>query len=283
MKKILKWGAISIVALIVLITAIAIASGGGSKSTGSPGAVASSPAATRYSSARQVVTALKQGGLACSGGSDNTPVVSGASSETQCNFTSSELVLIDVFPGTVSTATVLSDSVSTGTQQIWSDVGPNWQVQTDGTYVKRVQAILRGRVIAGPWHPAAADQQSSSSSPSTVAPATSAPASPSMTAAQAQAVQAAQSYLSDGQGFSYESLLQQLTSSDGSGFSTSDATFAIGYLKPDWDQQAVDAAKNYLSDGQGFSRDSLIQQLTSSDGNGFTEAQAAYAVAKVGL
>jgi hypothetical protein len=104
-----------------------------------------------------------------------------------------------------------------------------------------------------------------------------------MTAARAQAVQAAQGYLSLGSGFSYESLLQQLTSSDGSGFSTADTTFAIGYLKPDWDQQAVEAAKGYLALGTGFSRDSLIQQLTSSDGNGFTEAQAEYAVAKVGL
>lgn len=33
----------------------------------------------------------------------------------------------------------------------------------------------------------------------------------------------------------------------------------------------------------GFSRDSLLQQLTSSYGYGFTEAQAEYAVAQVGL
>ena len=33
----------------------------------------------------------------------------------------------------------------------------------------------------------------------------------------------------------------------------------------------------------GFSRDSLIQQLTSSAGNGFTEAQAEYAANQVGL
>ena len=33
----------------------------------------------------------------------------------------------------------------------------------------------------------------------------------------------------------------------------------------------------------GFSAASLTQQLTSDAGNGFTPAQAAYAVAKIGL
>jgi host cell surface-exposed lipoprotein len=103
-----------------------------------------------------------------------------------------------------------------------------------------------------------------------------------MTTAQQQAVQAARSYLDLGTGFSYEGLLQQLTSSAGSGFAKSDAEYAINYLKPDWDQQAVEAAKGYLELG-GFSRASLIQQLTSSAGSGFTLAQAEYAANKVGL
>jgi Host cell surface-exposed lipoprotein len=112
----------------------------------------------------------------------------------------------------------------------------------------------------------------------TAAATTQAPASPAMTVAQQQAVDAAQGYLSDGQGFSYESLLQQLTSSAGDGFATADAEFAINYLNPNWDQQAVDSAQGYLSDGQGFSYESLLQQLTSTSGSGFTEAQAEYAI-----
>jgi hypothetical protein len=83
-------------------------------------------------------------------------------------------------------------------------------------------------------------------------------------------------------GFSAESLLQQLTSSYGNGFSQADASFAISYLNPDWNQQAVDAAQGYIKMG-GFSASSLLQQLTSSYGNGFTEAQAEYAVGQVGL
>jgi hypothetical protein len=35
--------------------------------------------------------------------------------------------------------------------------------------------------------------------------------------------------------------------------------------------------------GSGFSQEGLIQQLTSSAGNGFTEVQAEYAASKVGL
>jgi hypothetical protein len=128
---------------------------------------------------------------------------------------------------------------------------------------------------------AAAATPSSAPASSDPSPSSS-PAGPSMTTAQQQAVDAAQGYLQMGSGFSYESLLNQLTSSSGDGFSTSDAKFAISYLHPDWDAQAVEAAKGYLQVG-GFSRASLIQQLESSYGDGFTASQAEYAANKVGL
>jgi Host cell surface-exposed lipoprotein len=122
--------------------------------------------------------------------------------------------------------------------------------------------------------PAAVSSAAANSAPSTAA----APAGPSMTTAQQQAVEAAQGYLGMGSGFSYDSLLNQLTSSAGNGFAKSDAEFAIKYLNPDWDQQAVGAANGYLGIGTGFSEQGLLKQLTSSAGNGFTEAQAEYAV-----
>jgi hypothetical protein len=124
---------------------------------------------------------------------------------------------------------------------------------------------------------AAPSSAAASSAPST----TAAPASPAMSGAQQQAVDAAQSYLSEGQGFSEQGLLGQLTSNAGNGFPKSDAEFAINYLNPNWDQQAVDAASGYLSEGQGFSEQGLLQQLTSSAGDGFTEAQAEYAINSV--
>lgn len=130
----------------------------------------------------------------------------------------------------------------------------------------------------------------SSPAPATTAPAVSAPsdpvatqAAPVLTGSQQQAVDSAQSYLSLGSGFSKAGLIKQLTSSYGEGFKQADATFAVSYLSPDWDAQAVMAAKGYMDLGSGFSRSGLIQQLTSPYGNQFTEAQAEYAAAKVGL
>jgi len=102
-----------------------------------------------------------------------------------------------------------------------------------------------------------------------------------MTSAQQQVVDSAESYLGEGQGFSQQGLMNQLTSSSGEGFPESDAEFAISYLHPDWDQQAVDSATGYLSEGQGFSEQGLLQQLTTSAGEGFTEAQGEYAISHV--
>jgi hypothetical protein len=99
-----------------------------------------------------------------------------------------------------------------------------------------------------------------------------------MTGGQQQAVDSAESYLSEGQGFSKQGLLNQLTSSFGEAFSKSDAEFAIKYLKPSWDKQAVDSANGYLSEGQGFSEQGLLQQLTAAAGEGFTQAQGEYAI-----
>lgn len=99
----------------------------------------------------------------------------------------------------------------------------------------------------------------------------------------AQAVTAAKGYLSDGQGFSQAGLLSQLTSSSGSQFTQDQAAYGVANSGADWNAQAVQCAKNYMSSGMGFSRDSLIQQMTSTYGSQFTEAQAEYAASQVGL
>lgn len=119
--------------------------------------------------------------------------------------------------------------------------------------------------------------------PTTAAPTTPAPTTPALTASQQQAIESAQSYLDNLGGFSEEGLLKQLTSSYGEGFSQADAQFAINYLHPDWYQQAVESAKSYISDGMGFSKAGLYQQLTSSYGEGFTAGQANYALTQVGM
>ncbi len=98
--------------------------------------------------------------------------------------------------------------------------------------------------------PSAAVSSAASAAPSTSA----APAGPSITGAQQQAVDAANGYLTEGQGFSEQGLLQQLTSGAGSGFTQAQAEYAINYLHPDWDAQAVDAAKGYMQLGGSVRR-----------------------------
>ena len=54
---------------------------------------------------------------------------------------------------------------------------------------------------------------------------------------------------------------------------------ACGGDQPD---KLVESAKGYMELG-GFSHAGLLEQLTSSAGEGFTNAQALYALKKVGL
>jgi hypothetical protein len=103
------------------------------------------------------------------------------------------------------------------------------------------------------------------------------------TAAQQQAIDAAEGYLTDGQGFSKAGLISQLHSPDGNGFSLSLAKFAVSHVQVGWKHQAVIAAKGYMSDGEGFSYEGLVQQLDSQYGGQFTLAQAEYAAKAVGL
>lgn len=107
--------------------------------------------------------------------------------------------------------------------------------------------------------------------------ATPAPSpTPAFTPAQEQAIVSAEGYLSDGQGFSKAGLMSQLTSRAGDGFTRHLAAFAVNELHPDWMRQAVISARGYLSSGEGFSRASLIGQLQSAAGEGFTHAQAVH-------
>lgn len=115
----------------------------------------------------------------------------------------------------------------------------------------------------------------------TPAPHPSKPTKAKLTASQEQAVGAAREYL-EFTAFSRKALIHQLSSSAGAGFSVKDATFAVDYLKVDWNDQAAKAAKQYL-EFTHFSRAGLIHQLESPAGAGFTHKQAVYGVSKAGL
>jgi hypothetical protein len=151
-------------------------------------------------------------------------------------------------------------------------------------------AILLAGCGSGPYNPPPVTKAPQLSTPPSYssavpAPMPASPATPAYTASQQQAIDAAQSYITDGQGFSQQGLIEQLDSPDGNGFSVADATFAVNnvWVPGLWDAQAALAAQSYMSDGQGFSCSSLLEQLTSPDGNGFTQAQGEYGVQSVGL
>ena len=72
----------------------------------------------------------------------------------------------------------------------------------------------------------------------------------------------------------------------GSGSSSSSSVSSQAPAAPTYtpaQQQAIDAAENYLTDGTGFSRKGLIQQLHSHYGNGFSKKLAVFAVDHVSV
>lgn len=105
-----------------------------------------------------------------------------------------------------------------------------------------------------------------------------------MTMSQQNAVKKAMQYL-DFSAFSRQGLIDQLSSEYGSGFPIEDAEFAVAYLEDnemvDWNEQAVKKAQEYLN-FTSFSRDGLIDQLSSEHGSQFTREQAEYAASQVG-
>jgi hypothetical protein len=187
---------------------------------------------------------------------------------------------------------------------------PAQQYQPKKSHKLRTAVIVTGSVLAGlVFFGVLISGVSTSDAPvgvtagSPVAPATTAPTSeptedtadptpaphpskptktkPSMTASQEQAVGAARDYL-EFSAFSRRGLIRQLSSEAGAGFSVKDATFAVDYLKVNWNDQAAKAAKQYL-EFTHFSRAGLIRQLESSAGAGFTHKQAVYGASKAGL
>lgn len=124
-----------------------------------------------------------------------------------------------------------------------------------------------------------ADQTEAATPSATTAP------SGDMTVAQENAVESALSYL-EFMAFSRQGLIDQLTSEYGEGFDQADAEFAVKYLEDnglvDWKEQAVKSAESYL-EFTSFSRQGLINQLTSEYGEQFTREQAEYAADQVGL
>lgn len=100
---------------------------------------------------------------------------------------------------------------------------------------------------------------------------------------QAEAIESAQSYL-EYSGFSRAGLIDQLSSEYGDKYTAEEAAAAVQHLEDsslvDWKEEAVQAAQSYLEYSE-FSREGLIDQLTSEYGDKFTAEEAEYAVSQV--
>ena len=106
---------------------------------------------------------------------------------------------------------------------------------------------------------------------------------PEMTASQRNAYRSAQNYISM-MAFSKQGLIDQLSSEYGDNYDKEDAEFAVNYLEEngevDWVEEAKEAAQNYL-DMMPFSKQELIDQLSSDYGDKYTYEQAEKAVEAV--
>jgi hypothetical protein len=144
-------------------------------------------------------------------------------------------------------------------------------------------AVVAGLIIAGIGSSGKKTDSASSTqsvatstpSPSASKAASATPAAPAMSVAQQQAVKKAQSYLNSS-AFSRLGLIGQLEFEQ---FTTADATFAVDYVNPNWNEQAAKKAQSYLK-SSSFSRQGLIGQLEFEK---FTHEQAVYGVTAVGL
>jgi hypothetical protein len=295
-------------ALILAASIGAAATGGGSR-TGS----ASQRPATQagiYANANQIVQALKahhvpvtnvvadsgfwsgegatSGVWATTAPGDSAAVFGGSDNPVQ----DTEIVVFQNHAKAVAYANLGTDpNAGSPDPDHETILGTNWAVDAATPAASGLCAALGGTLIpsvpastapAAPSAPASSQPAPpASSQPATPAsPAPAVPAGPTMS--QQQALDAAQSYLNLGSGFSRQGLIDQLDSQYGNKFSVADATWAVDHSGADWNAQAVMAAKGYMQLG-GFSRASLIDQLTSAYGSKFTYAQASYAADRVGL
>lgn len=90
----------------------------------------------------------------------------------------------------------------------------------------------------------------------------------------------ANNYL-ESESFSKKGLRDQLKSKDGDNYPEKAVDYAMSHIKVNWNEQAYKAAKDYQDAHVGGSRKEMLDQLTSSYGDGFTKSQAQYAVNKL--
>ncbi|WP_367295155.1 Ltp family lipoprotein [Levilactobacillus yonginensis] len=122
-----------------------------------------------------------------------------------------------------------------------------------------------------------ADSSSSETSETTETVSSTSKKKNSVPAEYEAALSKAESY-ADSMDMSKEGIYEQLTSDAGEQFSDKAATYAMNHLTDvDWNANALAKAKSYQKD-MHMSSSAIRDQLTSSSGEQFTDAQADYAV-----
>jgi len=140
-----------VVPMLASVAAISVAGCGGGGTSSSGGGGTSSGGAQRYSSVQDVVTALVNGGFQCTQ-AYYSKSASGPESGGTCTYHGAPQV-ITVSRSAVTTKMVLADMLPTKpADQVWSDVGPNWWVESSKATAKLIQKAIGGRLVAGPTH-----------------------------------------------------------------------------------------------------------------------------------
>jgi len=125
------------------VAGMAVAGCGGSSGNGTPTAV-------KYPTAQKLVAALNHGGMACTGAYYfKSAVLPGVTSTATCTYKGTPQ-LVYVFSGSVSNKTVLQTTASTSTERIYSDVGPNWMIETSKAFGEVAIKAVGGKLVAGP-------------------------------------------------------------------------------------------------------------------------------------
>lgn len=145
--------------------------------------------------------------------------------------------------------------------------------------------VMSAVISSGNSESSSNDSQSSSSKVSKSSKENSSSASESKsdskddsaTSEQKNALASAETYAKD-MHMSKQAVYEQLTSSYGGKFKANDAKYAIDNLKDiNWNENALKSAETYYND-MHMSKDAVKEQLTSSNGDKFTNDEATYAV-----
>ena len=140
-------GLVVIGSAAVAVAGMAVAGCGGSSSSSNG---SGTPTAVKYPTAQKLVAALNHAGMACTDAYySKSSVLPGVTSTATCTYKGTPQ-LVYVFSGSVNDKSVLQTTSSTSSERVYSDVGPNWMIETSKAYGEVASKAIGGKVVAGP-------------------------------------------------------------------------------------------------------------------------------------